>query len=134
MWQRIQTLYLAVSTALSIVLFFCDKAEGISFTAYIPYLILLVIIGLLHLLALTCWKHRVFQARTAVLAAIFCLALQAWLAVDFFVTGNEPIFKITAVFPAVCIILDLLAAANIWSDELMVRSSARLRAAKRKSR
>lgn len=132
MWQRIQTLYLAISTVLTGMLFFVEKAEGISFIAYIPYLILLIIIGLLHIIALMAWTHRVFQARTAVLSAIFCLALQVWLVVDFCVTGNDPLFRISALFPLVSLVLDVLAAANIWSDELMVRSSSRLRAAKRK--
>lgn len=132
MWQRIQTLYLAISTVLCGVLFFCDKAEGVRFISYTPYLILLIIIALLHLLALTCWTHRVFQARTAVLAGIICLSLQGWLVVDFIVTGNEPLFKICSIFPLLSVILDALAASNIWADELMVRSSSRLRAAKRK--
>ena len=134
MWQRIQTLYLAVATVLSAVLFFVNKAEGVRMISYIPYLILLIIITLLNLIALTSWTHRVFQARTAVLSSIFCLALQIWLVVDFIVTGNEPLFRLASLFPVVILILDALAASNIWADELMVRSSSRLRAAKRKGR
>ena len=134
MWQRIQTLYLAVATVLSAVLFFVNKAEGVRMTSYIPYLILLIIITLLNLIALTSWTHRVFQARTAVLSSIFCLALQIWLVVDFVVTGNDPLFRLPSLFPVVILILDALAASNIWADELMVRSSSRLRAAKRKGR
>ncbi len=102
--------------------------------SYIPYLILLIIITLLNLIALTSWTHRVFQARTAVLSSIFCLALQIWLVVDFVVTGNDPLFRLPSLIPVVILILDALAASNIWADELMVRSSSRLRAAKRKGR
>ena len=134
MWQRIQTLYLAVATVLSAVLFFVNKAEGVRMISYIPYLILLIIITLLNLIALTSWTHRVFQARTAVLSSIFCLALQIWLVVDFVVTGNDPLFRLPSLVPVVILILDALAASNIWADELMVRSSSRLRAAKRKGR
>ena len=134
MWQRIQTLYLAVATVLSAVLFFVNKAEGVRMISYIPYLILLIIITLLNLIALTSLTHRVFQARTAVLSSIFCLALQIWLVVDFVVTGNDPLFRLPSLFPVVILILDALAASNIWADELMVRSSSRLRAAKRKGR
>lgn len=134
MWQRIQTLYLAVATVLSAVLFFVNKAEGVRMISYVPYLILLIIITLLNLIALTSWTHRVFQARTAVLSSIFCLALQIWLVVDFVVTGNDPLFRLPSLFPVVILILDALAASNIWADELMVRSSSRLRAAKRKGR
>lgn len=131
MWQRVQTLYLAISTLLVASMFFCEKAEGIRFTAYWPYVVLLVIISLLDLLALTSYKFRVFQVRTAVLAALLTSAFQIWLAVDFIATGNDPIFRIAAVFPAVSVVFDALAARGIWADELMVRSSSRLRSSGR---
>lgn len=132
MWQRVQTLYLAISTILVAVLFFGFKAGDIRYTAYTPYLILLIIITLLDIIALTTWKFRIFQFRTAILSSLITIALQAWLAVDFFVTGNSPVFHVTAIFPAISVILDILAARGIWTDELIVRSASRLRAAKRK--
>lgn len=132
MWQRVQTLYLAISTALFAALFFCDKAENVSFLSYWPYAVLIIIGALLHFLALTSWKFRVFQVRTTVLGALLTLSLQLWLVVDFILTGNEPIFRLPALFPLVAVILDILAARGIWADELMVRSASRLRASKRK--
>ena len=132
MWQRVQTLYLAISTALIAAMFFCNKAGDISFVSYWPYLVLLVVITLLDILALTTYKFRVFQVRTAVLAALVTLGLQAWLVVDFVLSGNDPLFHVAAIFPLVAVILDVLAARGIWADELMVRSSDRLRSAKRK--
>lgn len=132
MWQRIQTLYLAIATALVAAMFFCDKAQGIAFTAFWPYTVLLVIITILNILALTTWKFRIFQVRTAVLSAIITLALQAWLVVDFVVTGNDPVFRLPSIFPIVAVILDVMAARSIWADELMVRSASRLRSSKRK--
>ena len=133
MWQRVQTLYLAISTALIAAMFFCDKAGDLSFVSYWPYLVLLIIITILNILALTTWKFRVFQVRTTVLAALFTLALQAWLVVDFIVTGNDPLFHVPAIFPIIAVILDVMAARGIWADELMVRSSSRLRSSKRKT-
>ena len=133
MWQRVQTLYLALATALIAAMFFCDKAEGISFVSYWPYTAMLVLITLLNILALTTWKIRVFQVRTTVLTALLTLALQAWLVVDFIVTGNDPLFHVPALFPIVAVILDIMAARGIWADELMVRSSSRLRSSKRKN-
>lgn len=132
MWQRIQTLYLAVSTVLSVLMLFCDKAGDISFVSYVPYLILIILISLLNLLALTTWKFRVFQFRTAILSSLLAIALQAWLVVDFIVTGNDPMFHVAAVFPVIMVIFNILAARGIWADELMVRSASRLRAAKRR--
>lgn len=134
MWQRVQTLYLALATALMAALFFCEKVSGIRYISYTPYLILLIIIVLLDFLALTTWKVRIFQFRTAVLAALITIALQGWLAVDYLATSGELVFKWTAVFPLVAVILDILAARNIWADELIVRSASRLRAAKNKKK
>lgn len=139
MWQRLQTLFLFISTVLVGLLFFCGKAEliGISepeiikFTAYYPYTIMLVLIALLNILALTSYKFRIFQMRTAVLSAILTLALQIWLAVDYFSSSEDVKFFLTALFPAASVILDLLAARNIFADELMVRSSSRLRSTKK---
>ena len=133
MWQRVQTLYLFLATALIAAMFFTDKADGIAFNDYWPYLVLMILGLLLHILALTTWKFRVFQVRTAVLAAILTLALQAWLVVDFIVTENNPLFHVPALFPLVAVILDILAARSIWADELMVRSSSRLRSSKRRN-
>lgn len=132
MWQRVQTLYFALSTALIALMFFCNKAGDIPYTRYVPYLILMVIILLLDLLALTTFKHRMFQFRTANLSSIITLAFQAWLVVDFIATGNDPLFHVTAVFPLVSIILNALGARAVLRDELMVRSASRLRAAKRR--
>ena len=132
MWQRIQTLYLFLATGLVVSLFFCTKAGDIPYTEYWPYLVLLIVTGFLQVMALTTYKHRVFQMRTAVLSAIILVGLQGWLVYDFISTHNNPVFHISAVFPVVAVILDFLAARSILADELLVRSADRLRAAKRK--
>ena len=69
--------------------------------------------------------------RTAIIAAIMLLGLQIWMAVVY-LTGDKTAFNITAVFPVVAAILDVLAARSIFSDELIVRNSSRLRSSKRK--
>jgi len=132
MWQRIQTLYLFLATGLVVSLFFCTKAGDVPYTDYWPYLVLLIVTGFLQVMALTTYKHRVFQMRTAVLSAIILVGLQGWLVYDFISTHNDPVFHISAVFPIVAVILDFLAARSILADELLVRSADRLRSAKRK--
>ena len=132
MWQRIQSLYLFLATGLVVSLFFCMKAGDVPYTDYWPYLVLLIVTGFLQVMALTTFKHRVFQMRTAVLSAIILIGLQGWLVYDFISTHNDPVFHVSAVFPIVAVILDFLAARSILADELLVRSADRLRAAKRK--
>ena len=131
MWQRVQTLYLFLATALIAALFFCHKAGDVFYTDYWPYLVLLLVVAVLNVMALTTYKHRIFQMRTATLSAIILLGLQVWLVVDCIKTHNTPVFSLTAVFPIVAMILNLLAARGILADELLVRNSNRLRAAKR---
>ena len=134
MWQRIQTLYLFLATALIVALFFCHKAGDIFYTDYWPYLVLLIVVAFLNVTALTTYRHRIFQMRTSTLSAIILLGLQGWLVVDFIRTHNTPVFSLTAVFPVVAAILDILAARSILGAQLMVRNADRLRAAKRKKK
>ncbi len=142
MWQRIQTLYLAIAFALILSLFFLAKAvvpaadgsvaETYKYTSYIPYLILLIVISLLNLLALTTWKQRVFQMRTAILAALITLAFQVWLVVDYVTCSGSMVFRFSAIFPLIAFLLDLMAARRIHADQVMVESFSRLRSSKRR--
>ena len=141
MWQRVQTLYLMIASALVAALFFSVKAfvfgpEGthaqeFRYIAYTPYLILLIIAALLQVIALTTFKVRVLQMRTAVLAALILVALQGWLAVDFFTADKTLVFRWTAVFPLVAALLDVWAARAIFRDQLLVESLSSLRKRRR---
>ena len=140
MWQRAQTLYLAISTVLVFLLFFMPKAvvlssgDTVSFTSYIPYLILLILITFLNVLALTTWNFRIFQMRTATLMAILTLALQIWLVVDFMATRSQVTFKVFAIFPLIALIFDIMAIRGIFADQMLVESSASLRKSRRERR
>ena len=141
MWQRIQTLYLALATGLIVAMMFSLKAvvpgadgtflQEVKYTAYTPYIILIIVIALLDFLALTTFRFREFQMRTAVLAAIITLALQAWIAVDYFTADSSLVFRITAVFPLAAIVCDLLAARGIASDIMVAESFNHLRIRKK---
>ena len=123
MWQRIQTLYLAVALGLLVAMFW--------HVSFLWWLILLGVACFMQVVALLAYKFRLFQMRTSIIAAIMLLGLQIWMAVVY-LTGDKAAFNITAVFPVVAAILDGLAARAIFSDELIVRSSSRLRSSKRK--
>lgn len=123
MWQRVQTLYLVVALGLVVAMFW--------HVTFLWWLILLGVACFMQLVAVLAYKFRLFQMRTAIIAAIMLLGLQIWMAVVY-LTGDKAAFNITAVFPVVAAILDGLAARAIFSDELIVRSSSRLRSSKRK--
>ena len=141
MWQRVQTLYLMIASALVVALFFSVKAfvfgpdgthaQEFRYIAYTPYLILLIVVALLQVIALTTFKVRVLQMRTAVLSALILVALQGWLAVDFFTADKSVVFRWTAVFPLVAALLDVWAARAIFRDQLLVESLSTLRKRRR---
>ena len=141
MWQRIQTLYLAIATALLASMFFCKFAtivgpQGndleIMYWEKIPYVTLLAISTIGNIFSLFAFKIRMPQMRVATGAAILLLAFQCWIVVDLARNCNEMSFSVTALFPLIAAILDIMAARSILLDEAMVQSSARLRASKRK--
>ena len=130
-----------MATGLVVALFFSVKAftlgpggvhaAELTYVKYTPYLILLILITILQLLAVFAFNARVFQMRTAVLAAILMIALQAWIGVDYFTADKEWIFKFTAVFPLVAAILNFIAARYILRDQLLVESVSHLRSRKK---
>lgn len=136
MWQRIQTLYLAVSSILIGVLFFSVLATAIgtdgqtvniNFTEKIPYLCLMISIFVANVSALVTFKHRGLQIRVAVIATLLLLGFQVWIAVDYFTAESGIVFKYTAIFPLVAAILDILAVRGIFSDIMLAQSVNRLR-------
>lgn len=143
MWQRIQTLYLIISMALSIALlagtaYTVADPDGMVKVTYLqlqrPYFaILLGILACMIALALIVYKNRILQMRLAVLSAIVALGMQAWLAWMYF-TFEGPVFKWTAIFPLVICICNLLAARGCFQDQLMVESAYRVRERRKRNR
>lgn len=141
MWQRIQTLYLAIATILIGSLFFSRFAtvfgEGesaILYREYTPYLLFAIMTFLANLISLGLFKARMIQMRLCIISAIVLLAFQIWIGVDYFRNMDDMVYSFTAIFPVIAAILDVLAARNIMLDEAMVQSAARLRSTKRKHR
>ncbi|MBO7397207.1 MAG: DUF4293 family protein [Bacteroidales bacterium] len=143
MWQRIQTLYLAISLALTAVLLFgtaytLTSPEGLVRVKYLalqrPWFgILLGIQAFGQALALVVFRSRILQMRLSVLFAIVALGMQAWLAWMYF-SFEGPVFSWTAVLPFVITVLDFLAARGCFQDQLMVESAYRIRERRKRKR
>ena len=145
MWQRIQTLYLAVSTALLFVLFFSDALsvtapDGLHHVTYLgfnkPYFgILLGILFAMTVLALVTFKVRILQMRLATLAGLVALGMTGWLAYFYFKMPKDVVvFHWTAIFPLIAAICDFLAARGCFQDQLMVESAYRIRESRKRDR
>ena len=136
MWQRIQTLYLGVATALIFSMFFCifativgpDGAEvTIRYSEKMPYLVLMIMLITAHIAACASFKTFFLQARVSAIAGLLAIGFQIWIGIDFFMNRNVMSFSVTALFPLVAAFLDFLAAKKSMVDEmtLMAVKSAR---------
>ena len=145
MWQRIQTLYLLISTGLVAALFCCDlyavtDPDGMRYVTYLqfrkPYFaILLCILAAMVVLALVTFKVRILQMRLATLSALVALGMQAWLAYFYFTMPKDTVtFRWTVIFPLVICICNLLAARGCFQDQLMVESAYRIRESRKRDR
>ncbi|MCQ2177540.1 MAG: DUF4293 domain-containing protein [Bacteroidales bacterium] len=123
MWQRIQTLYMLVAAVIT--------GLGAAFVARLPFIVLFVTGCLANLLPIFMFRHRMLQMRILIFGACVLLGLQIWMAFDYFSADAAVKFNYSMVAPAVAVILDVLAVRGVISDELVVRSAGRLRAAKR---
>jgi len=144
MWQRIQTLYLAVSAVLVFILFFSDAytvaaPEGMQYVTYLrirtPYFaILLGILAAMIALALVSFKVRILQMRLATLSGLVALGMEGWLAYYYFTAPENVTFKWTVIFPLIIAISNFLAARGCFQDQLLVESAYRIRDSRRRER
>jgi hypothetical protein len=136
MWQRIQTLYLGLATALIFSMFFCIFAtivgpDGdevyISYREKMPYLTLLIMLITAHIAAVASFKVFFLQVRVSVIAAMLAIGFQIWLGIDIVRNINTMSFSITAVFPLAAAILDFMAAKRSMVDEMTVQTVRQIR-------
>ena len=131
MWQRIQTLYIGIATALTAVMFFSRMATiiapageelDIMYYEKIPYLIMLIMLLTAGICAAFCFKNWFLQARVCMLTALMLIGFQIWLGVDFFRFRNDMIFSFTMIFPLVSAILNIMAARNAIVDAMTLQA------------
>ncbi len=145
MWQRIQTLYLAISVVLLFILCFSDlytvlDAGGMQYVTYWqfqkPYFgILLGILIAMTVLALVTFKVRILQMRLATLSGLVALGMTGWLAYYYFTMPKDVVtFKWTIIFPLIVAICNFLAARGCFQDQLMVESAYRVRESRKRDR
>jgi hypothetical protein len=131
MWQRIQTLYLGIATALMFSMFFCifatiigpDGAEvTIAYREKLPYLVLMVMLITAHIAATASFKAFFLQARVSMIAGLLAFGFQIWLGIDMLLNFKEMTFSFTALFPLAAGALDFMAAKRSLVDEMTVQA------------
>lgn len=143
MWQRIQTLYIAIATGLIASMFFSNIATvigpggeelGIRYYEKSSFLVLMIMILTAHICALFSYKSRFLQARVCIIAGLLLTGFQIWLGIDFIRMRNDMVFNITGVFPIAGAILDILAARAAMIDEITITAVGSTRKARKKAR
>ena len=131
MWQRIQTLYIGIATALTAALFFSRMATiiapggeelDIMYYEKLPYLIMLIMLLTAGICAIFSFKSWVLQARVCMLSALMLIGFQIWLGVDFFRFRNEMVFSFTMIFPLVSATLNIMAARSALVDAMTLQA------------
>lgn len=141
MWQRIQTLYIGIATALTAAMFFCRMAtiigpEGndidIRYYEKLPYLMMMIMLLTAGVCAVFTYKSRLLQARVCILTALMLIGFQIWLGIDFIRYHNDMVFSITLLFPIVSAILNAIAARGNLVDEMTLQAVKSAKKARKK--
>ncbi len=141
MWQRIQTLYLGIATALVFSMFFCTFAtiagpDGteltIGYSEKRQYLALMIMMFIAHIAATASFKAFFLQARVATIAALLTIGFQIWLGVDILANRHDMSFSITALFPLAAAALDLMAAKRSMVDQMTITAVKSVKKIRRK--
>jgi hypothetical protein len=141
MWQRIQTLYLGIATALMFSMFFCifatiigpDGAEvTIAYREKLPYLVLMVMLITAHIAATASFKAFFLQARVSMIAGLLAFGFQIWLGIDMLLNFKEMTFSFTALFPLAAGVPDFMAAKRSLVDEMTVQAVKSARRTRKK--
>lgn len=141
MWQRIQTLYLGIATALIFSMFFCifatiigpDGAEiTIAYREKMPYLVLLIMLITAHIAATASYRTFFLQARVSIIAGLLAFGFQTWIGIDILRNMDDMSFSITALFPLAAGALDFMAAKRSLVDEMTVTAVQSARKARKK--
>lgn len=147
MIQRIQTVYLVISTILLGLLFLIPYAElakdgmiylfnyrGISLDGALKYngsaiSILIGVLVILHAVIILNYKNRIRQIRFLVLSILLMLGLFGmFFFFIYYSFGDAQVsYKVSIIFPLIAVILDYLALRAIGKDEALVRSIDRIR-------
>ena len=154
MIQRIQSLYLLITFALTIIMFclpfgtFLGGQEGFTLSAWAiknsagqtvvpttPMGILLLVCSILSFFTIFLYRHRWVQLRFCVVGMVLYLGLQAFV-VFYTLRSNSAVsqadihsmsYSVTCILPLVCLILTWLAFRGVLKDETLVKSLERIR-------
>ena len=143
MWKKIHTIYSIIATLLSASMFFFSFAtiigpEGtelkIMYYEKLPYLFMLIMLLAAGVCSIFTYRNGFLQARVCILTALMLIGFQIWLGVDFLRFRTDMVFSISAIFPIVAAILNVLAARGALVEGMTLQTAERVLKSKKKRR
>ena len=143
MWKKIHTIYSIIATLLSASMFFFSFAtiigpEGselkIMYYDKLPYLFMLIMLLAAGVCSIFTYRNGFLQARVCILTALMLIGFQIWLGVDFLRFRTDMVFSISAVFPLVAAILNILAAKGAIMEAMTIQTAGKILKGKNKRR
>lgn len=135
MWKKIHTIYSIIATLLSASMFFFSFAtilgpEGtelkIMYYEKLPYLFMLIMLLAAGVCSIFTYRNGFLQARVCILTALMLIGFQIWLGVDFLRFRTDMIFSISAIFPIVAAILNVLAARGALVEGMTLQTAEKV--------
>ncbi|MDR2423977.1 MAG: DUF4293 domain-containing protein [Prevotellaceae bacterium] len=139
MIQRIQTVYLFLIVVLQSIMLLSDSAgyidangvEQVFSIKNIPAIaVLAALTSLIPAISMFMFRNRIRQIRFNIFNSILLVALQIYILyyiVSFAINAVSFTFSIISLFPAVSLILSILAIKKMLKDERLIQSLNRLR-------
>jgi hypothetical protein len=143
MWKKIHTIYSIIATLLSASMFFFSFATiigpkgtelKIMYYEKLPYLFMLIMLLAAGVCSVFTYRNGFLQARVCILTALMLIGFQIWLGVDFLRFRTDMVFSISAIFPIVAAILNVLAARGALVEGMTLQTAERVLKSKKKRR
>lgn len=132
MWQRIQTIYLAIAALLSGVSlaplpYDTSGTQALEMNDYIALIVLCALVAVASLATIFLFKNRTLQLNLCRLILVVLAAIVASAAYFAYATAGTDMPQVGSAFPFVAFVATLLAMRGIRADERLIRSMDRLR-------
>ena len=143
MWKKIHTIYSIIATLLSASMFFFSFAtilgpEGVElkimYYEKLPYLFMLIMLLAAGVCSVFTYRNGFLQARVCILTALMLIGFQIWLGVDFLRFRTDMVFSISAIFPIVAAILNVLAARDALVEGMALQTAEKVLKSKKRRR
>jgi len=94
--------------------------------------ILVIVTGALNFVNIFLFSRRIFQIRLCVVSAVLLILILLTMLYHYFMIKNTMentlhVFRLAAIFPAIGLILNIMAYRAIHQDEMLVKSYDRIR-------